>query len=108
MRKRHIFAIHLILAALLAMVLPDAAYATGGISDLATPLERVVGTITGPVGKAVSIIALCVTGLAYIFGRSEMSEGVKMLCGIVFGISFIAFATNIVNYLFPFSGAVVG
>jgi type IV secretion system protein VirB2 len=104
-KKHHILAVTL---AFLAFVVPPDTAAAGGIADLATPLERISATLTGPVGKAVCIIALCVTGLMLIFGRSEMSEGVKMLCGVVFAISFIAFAANIINYIFPFSGAVVG
>jgi type IV secretion system protein VirB2 len=96
-----------IMVALGALLLPDMAFASGGITDFAGPLEQVSNTITGPVGKAISIIGVAVCGLLFIFGRQEMSEGVKLLVGIVFGISFIAFATNIVNFLFPFSGALV-
>lgn len=83
------------------------AYASGGITEFATPVETVMNTITGPVGKFVSIIGFAVCGLILIFARSELSEGVKMLVGVVFAICFISGAANIVNFLFPFSGALV-
>ena len=34
-------------------------------------------------------------------------HGFKLLLGVVFGISFIAFASSIVNSVFSFSGAVI-
>lgn len=98
----------LALAFLLAYVLlPQEVFASGGITEFSSPLEKVVNTITGPVGKWISIIAFCITGLMLIFQRQEMTEGVKMLCGVVFAISFIAFAETIVPSMFSFSGAVV-
>ncbi|MDR2821036.1 MAG: TrbC/VirB2 family protein [Desulfovibrio sp.] len=93
--------------ALGALLLPDTAFASGGITEFSGPLEQVMNTITGPVGKAVSIIGMALCGLILIFARSELSEGVKMLVGVVFAICFISGAANIVNFLFPFSGALV-
>ena len=87
------------------LLLPEAAHASG-ITDFSGPLEKVAGTVTGPVGRWVSIIGMGLVGLLLIFQRSEMTEGVKMLCGVVFAICFIAFAANIVNAMFSFSGAV--
>lgn len=97
----------LALTLLLACVfLPQEVFASGGITEFSSPLEKVVNTITGPVGKWISIIAFCITGLMLIFQRQEMTEGVKMLCGVVFAISFIAFAGSIVPSMFNFSGAI--
>lgn len=88
------------------LLLPQEVFASGGISEFSGPLEKVANTITGPVGKWISIVAMAITGLMLIFQRQEMTEGVKMLCGVVFAISFIAFASSIVNSIFSFSGAV--
>jgi type IV secretion system protein VirB2 len=93
--------------ALGALLLPDTAFASGGITEFSGPLEQVMNTITGPVGKAISIIGMAVCGLMLIFGRQEMSDGVKTLVGVVFAICFVSGAANIVNFLFPFSGALV-
>jgi type IV secretion system protein VirB2 len=91
----------------LTMLSASPAYASGGITEFAGPAEQVVATITGPVGKAISIIGFAVCGLILIFARAELSEGVKMLVGVVFAICFISGAANIVNFLFSFSGALV-
>jgi type IV secretion system protein VirB2 len=93
--------------AALTLLSASPAYASGGIAEFTGPLESVVSTITGPAGKAISIIGVAICGLILIFARSELSEGVKSLTGVVFFICFIAFATNIVNTLFGFSGALV-
>jgi len=50
-------------------------------------------------------MALC--GVLYIFNRDDLTGGFKLLLGVVFGISFIAFATSIVDSVFSFSGAVI-
>ena len=39
--------------------------------------------------------------------KDDISGGFKLLLGVVFGISFIAFASSIVNSVFSFSGAVL-
>ena len=39
--------------------------------------------------------------------KDDISGGFKLLLSVVFGISFIAFATSIVNSVFSFSGAVI-
>lgn len=81
--------------------------ASGGIDQFATPLEKVAGTITGPAGRWISIAAMAACGLTYVFNKDDLSGGFKMLIGVVFGISFIAFAAGIVDTLFSFSGAVI-
>ena len=41
------------------------------------------------------------------FTKDDISGGFKLLLSVVFGISFIAFASSIVNSVFSFSGAVI-
>jgi type IV secretion system protein VirB2 len=83
---------------------PDTALA-GGIDNFATPVEKVMETLTGPVGKSVAIIGMCLCGFYFIVNKEDISGGAKALLGVVFGICFIAFAAPIVNSLFSFSGA---
>ena len=89
-----------------SVLLPATAFA-GGITDFSSPLEQVVNTITGPAGKWISIVAMALCGIVYIFNKDDLSGGFKLLLQVVFGISFICFASSIVNTVFSFSGAVL-
>jgi type IV secretion system protein VirB2 len=89
------------------LLLPAISHASGGITEFAGPLEQVVGTITGPAGKWVSIIAMALCGIMYIFNKDDLSGGFKLLLNVVFGISFVCFAASIVNSVFSFSGAII-
>ncbi len=96
-----------ILILLIVAVFADVALASNGIDAFNSPFEKVVGTITGPVGKWLAIIAMALCGVTFIFKRDEITGGFKLLLGAVFGISFIAFASSIVNSVFTFSGALI-
>lgn len=87
--------------------LASQAFASGGIDQFSSPLEKAVGTITGPAGRWISIGAMAACGVTYIWNKDDLSGGFKILIGVVFGISFIAFAAGIVDALFSFSGAVI-
>lgn len=89
------------------LALPELAFASGGITEFSGPLEKVVNTITGPAGKYISIVAMALCGIIFIINKDDISGGFKLLLGVVFGISFIAFAGSIVNSVFSFSGAVL-
>lgn len=102
MNKLFLLAVLLILA-----LVPETVLASGGISEFSDPLEKVVNTITGPAGKFISIVAMAICGVIFIMNKDDLSGGFKLLLGVVFGISFIAFASGIVNSLFSFSGAVI-
>jgi type IV secretory pathway VirB2 component (pilin) len=92
---------------LLAAVTPELAVASGGITEFSSPLEAVVNTVTGPAGKWISIVAMALCGVIFILNKDDLSGGFKLLLQVVFGISFIAFATSIVNSVFSFTGAVI-
>ena len=93
--------------AALSLLLPEFAWASGGITEFSGPLEKVVGTITGPAGKWISLVAMALCGVIFIINKDDISGGFKLLLSVVFGISFIAFAASIVNSVFTFSGAVI-
>ena len=92
---------------LLALMLLPATALAGGITEFSSPLEQVVNTITGPAGRWISIVAMALCGIVYIFNKDDLSGGFKLLLNVVFGISFICFAASIVNSVFSFSGAVL-
>lgn len=92
---------------LLAVATPEIVSASGGITEFSSPLEKVVNTITGPAGKWISIVAMAICGVIFILNKDDLSGGFKLLLQVVFGISFIAFATSIVNNVFSFSGAII-
>lgn len=110
MRKFETNSIPFLAFAAVALVLaasPDCAFASGGIDEFSGPMEKVVNTILGKWGLLISIGGMACVGIVYIFNRQDMSEGFKMFLQVVFGICFIAFASQIVNALFSFSGAVI-
>jgi len=104
MRKKDVC---FVLAVAVVLVTCSEALASGGISEFSSPLEKVVQTITGSAGKWISITAMAICGAVYIFNKEDISGGFKLLLSVVFGISFIAFATNIVESVFSFSGAII-
>ena len=70
-----------------------------------TPLQSVSDSLSGPVAKAIGIIAIVVTGLGFAFaeGGSAMRKGV----GIVFGLAIAFTATTFISTFFNItSGAV--
>ncbi len=97
----------LLLIAIGLMLFPEAAFAAKSIKEFSTPFETITGTITGPVGRYVSIAAMAITGITYIMKKETLDGGMKMLLSVVFGISMIAFASPIVLSMFNFDGAVL-
>ena len=89
------------------LALPEAALASGGISELTGPVEKVVGTITGPVGRGIAIFGMALCGIIFIVKRDDLTGGFQLLLGVVFGISFIAFAASMIDSIFSFSGALI-
>jgi len=99
--------VRLVLLVALVLTLPELAQASGGITEFSGPLEKVVGTITGPAGRWISIVAMALCGVLYVMNKDDLTGAFKLLLGVVFGISFIAFAASIVDNIFSFSGAVI-
>ena len=97
----------LLLAALTVLLAPDCACASGGISEFSSPLEKVVNTVTGTAGKLISIAALAIAGIMYLYNRDDISGGFKLLLQVIMGISIVCFAGSVVNSVFSFSGALV-
>lgn len=75
--------------AVTALIAPTAAFAAGTGMPWETPIQNVLDSITGPVMKAVAIIAIVLLGLGFALGES--GSWVRRGFGIVFGIA-IAFA----------------
>ncbi len=88
-------------------LLPEAALASGGISELTGPVEKVVGTITGPVGRGIAVFGMALCGVIFIVKRDDLTGGFQLLLGVIFGISFIAFAGSMIDAVFSFSGAII-
>lgn len=95
----------LVLLAALMVAGPAFAGATGGTSmPWETPLQTVADSISGPVAKAIGIIAIVITGIGFAFaeGGSAMRKGV----GIVFGLAIAFTATTFISSFFSMtSGA---
>src|ERR1700761_2454397 len=103
-RRTSVGALSLFTLALLAV--PALAGTTGGTAmPWETPLQTVEASLSGPVAKAVGIIAIVVTGLGFAFaeGGSVMRKGI----GIVFGLAIAFTATTFISSFFNLtSGAV--
>lgn len=84
---------------------PALAGSSGTSMPWETPLQTVQDSLSGPVAKAVGIIAIVVTGLGFAFseGGSAMRKGI----GIVFGLAIAFTATTFITTFFNVtSGAV--
>jgi type IV secretion system protein VirB2 len=95
---------------ILPLVFPDLALAQEGvkaIDSFSAPLQAVVGTITGKAGQYISIAAMGICGIMFIMNKDDISGGFKVMLTVVFGISFICFASSIVTAVFNFTGAMI-
>jgi type IV secretory pathway VirB2 component (pilin) len=88
------------LAAGVGLLLASPAWAAGGGTAMPWegPLTTVMQSLSGPVAKAVGIIAIVLTGLGFAFaeGGSAMRKGI----GIVFGLAIAFTATTFVSTFF--------
>lgn len=89
--KSSLVAPAVVAAVLLLSMEPAMAQAVGGGGNLSTFLNNVVNLITGPVGQAIAIIAVAVTGLGAMFGAlsARAFGGVVLGCAIVFSSAWI-------------------
>ena len=88
-----------VVAAVFLLASPALAGSTGGTAmPWETPLQTVQDSLSGPVAKAVGIIAIVITGLGFAFaeGGSAMRKGV----GIVFGLAIAFTATTFISSFF--------
>jgi type IV secretion system protein VirB2 len=89
-----------LLAAGVALMVGSPAWASSGGTAMPweAPLTTIQNSLSGPVAKAVGIIAIVITGLAFAFseGGSAMRKGI----GIVFGLAIAFTATTFVSSFF--------
>lgn len=88
------------LAVGVGLLLATPAWAGGGATAMPWegPLTTVMQSLSGPVAKAIGIIAIVLAGLGFAFaeGGSAMRKGV----GIVFGLAIAFTATTFVSTFF--------
>lgn len=66
------------------------------------PLEKILASLTGPVAKALGVIAIVLAGFGIAFGESGGS--MRRIFQIVLGLSIAFTASSLVVSLFGFSG----
>ena len=90
----------------LSLACPALATTTSGTSmPWETPLQTVQDSLSGPVAKAIGIIAIVMTGLG--FAVAESGSVVRKGIGIVFGLAIAFTATTFMSTFFSTtSGAV--
>jgi type IV secretion system protein TrbC len=69
------------------------------------PLEKILASLTGPVAKAVGVVAIVLAGFGVAFGESGGS--MRRIFQIVLGLSIAFTASSLVVSLFGFSGGAV-
>jgi type IV secretion system protein TrbC len=60
------------------------------------PLEKIKTSLTGPVAKAIGVIAMAIAGAMLAFG-GELSEFAKRICTIVLALAVLLLAQNFIN-----------
>jgi type IV secretion system protein TrbC len=89
-----------VIAAGVMVMLATPAWASGSGTAMPweAPLTTIENSLSGPVAKAVGVIAIVVTGLGFAFaeGGSAMRKGI----GIVFGLAIAFTATTFITSFF--------
>ncbi len=85
-------------AVFLLAVTPAWAAGAGTAMPWEGPLDTIMQSLSGPVAKAIGIIAIVLTGLGFAFaeGGSALRKGI----GIVFGLAIAFTATTFVSTFF--------
>jgi type IV secretion system protein VirB2 len=85
-------------AAVFLAVSPAWAAGAGTAMPWEGPLDTIMQSLSGPVAKAVGIIAIVLTGLGFAFaeGGSALRKGI----GIVFGLAIAFTATTFISTFF--------
>jgi len=79
-----------------------AAYAAGAGMPWETPLNNILNSITGPVAKAIGVIAVIAAGFGIAF--SEGGSGLRKILTVVFGLTIAFAAASFFLPLFGFAG----
>lgn len=90
------------LVALISLFCAGAACAAGAGMPWEGPLDRILRSVTGPVAKVVSVLAIVATGLALALG--EGGGTMRKMLMIVFGLSIAFSATTFILPLLGFAG----
>ena len=85
------------------LVLSTTSFASATDLQWEGPLDKLLKSFTGPVAKAVSIIAVVACGGMMAFG--EAGSAMKRMLNIVFGISIVFAAVSWVPTFFGFTGS---
>ena len=70
--------------------------AMAAIAQIAGPLDKIKDTLTGPVGKAIAVVAIVIAGGTLVFG-GELGEFARKAVMVALAIGFILGAVNIVE-----------
>lgn len=94
----------LVLGVALGLAAAGAAQAAGGGAAMPWegPLQTIADSITGPVAKAIGVVAIAVTGLGVAF--AEGGSWVRRGLGIVFGLAIAFTASSFAASFFGFTG----
>ncbi len=92
-----------LIGALLILLPVSSAYAAGSGMPWEGPLEQILTSMSGPVAKAIGVLAIITTGLTLAFG--EGGGGMRKMLWVVFGLT-IAFAAT--SFFLSFFGFAAG
>ena len=90
--ERHAAILALCVVLLLVVASPALAQ-----SPWETSTQKLQQAFTGPIAKALSLVAIVVGGLMFAYGEGQ---GKKAIAGIVFGVGMAVSAVNFLSWLF--------
>jgi type IV secretory pathway VirB2 component (pilin) len=73
-------------------------YSFQGTSPWETAVNQLRDAFTGPIARALSLVAIVVGGLMFAFGEGSHK---RMLAGIIFGVGMAVAAVNFLSWLLP-------
>jgi len=85
-----------------ALALPQTALAAGSDMPWEGPIEQIVDSLTGPVARALGVLAIVALGFAFAF--SEGGSTLRRVLGAVLGISIAFAAAQFGVSFFGFAG----